>query len=140
MSKSRADKATAATMEERITLVQMALLEGKTRKDILVFCDEWGICERQVDQCIARATEGIKELNKLDQEDNLAIVHTNLWDLFRKAKKFGDMKEAHALLNSIAKLKGLHEVRITKTIISKFDGVPDDEFDDILERELDESH
>lgn len=136
MIKPHKPRASAATMEERVTLVQLALLEGKTRRDLFFLCDEWGVCKRQLEECIARATEGIRELNKLEQEDNLAIVHNNLWDLFRKCKQMGDLKECHSILNSIAKLKGLHEVKITKTIISKFDGVPDDEFDAILEDEL----
>lgn len=136
MKKVRTNRASKGTMEERISTIALELLDGRTRKDLLRYREVWGVEVRQIEEYMHRAWEGIREINKIDQEETLATVHANLWDLFRQAKEAGDLKECHAVLNSIAKLKGLHEVKITKTIISKFDGVSDEDLDAILDEEF----
>ncbi len=136
MKKEKSPRPADAEINRRVKIVQEKLLEGYTRREIMELGSQWDVCERQMETYLARATENIREINKNDIEDTIAMLHLNYLELFRFCKQTGDIEEAHKVLNSIAKLKGAYEIKITKTVINKFDSMGDDDLSEVLEDEL----
>lgn len=114
-----AKKSTKAQLDQRVSEVQALLLQGYTRSYLLQYASKWGISERQLQDYIAKATINIKEINQVSLQDNMALIASNLWDLFRKAREDKDLSEQHKILMSIAKLKGLDQHAITHIIEDK---------------------
>jgi hypothetical protein len=111
-------KSTDAELDLRITHVQDLLLKGFTRSQVLrdKVCVAWKVGERQIENYIMAARDLIREQNAIERDDNMATITANFWDLFRHARATGDTQEAHKLLNSIVKLKGLEETTINHVI------------------------
>lgn len=101
-------KASQAEMTIRLNQIIAFLLDGKSRHFITQFCAEnWGIAQRQVDECIKQSWEIIREAGSESTQREKSRVLSNLWRLFREAAEAGDRREQHALTLSLAKILGL---------------------------------
>ena len=128
-------KSTNAEVEQRVSEVQQWLLEGYTRAYILKYAAKWGKSDSMVDQYISKATANIKEVNMWTLQDNLAMICSGLWEVFRKAKIDNNLSEQRQVLMSIAKLKGLEQHTVNHVIEDKRDlqDMTDDQLDAILD-------
>lgn len=133
---------TSAEIEHRVTEVQKLLLEGFTYRQIRnKCCPLWKICSRQVDSYLQKATEEIREINKVERADNLAMITMNMWELFRESRVTGDLSEAHKVLNSIAKLRGLDETTVNHIFTERpLQSMTDEELDQAMEQASLERH
>jgi len=134
VSKENRKKCTDAEVEVRVTEIQKLLLNGFTRPYIVEMANrKWGIALRTTDEYIKRATENIKAINQTAREDNLALVTTNLWDLFRSCKEMGELGEARKAIMDIAKLRGL-DVQLVEHFVNErpLESVSDEELDKVL--------
>lgn len=136
MSTQKVKKSTKAQLEQRVKEVQELLLAGHTRSYVVQYGSKWKISDRQIDDYIAMANKIIKEINLISIQDNLALISSNLWDLFRKASLEQNLSEQHKILMSLAKLKGLDQHAITHIIEDKRElaDLSDEELDAILEQ------
>lgn len=127
-------KSTDAEFDLRVTQVQDLLLKGFTRSQVIRECSTWKVGDRQIENYIMEARNLIREQNAVERDDNMATITANYWELFRFAKATGDTQEAHKLLNSIAKLKGLDEQTINH-VMKTHDplALSDEELEDALE-------
>lgn len=112
-------KSTQAELNQRVSEIQALLLQGYTRFYIVQYASKWAVSDRQVDDYIHKATVNLKEINSITLESNMALIASNLWDLFRKARTDNDLSEQHKILMSIAKLKGLDQHAIHHIIEDK---------------------
>ncbi len=112
-------KSTKAELDQRVSEVQALLLQGYTRSYILQYGSKWGISDRQIEEYMAKASINLKEINSITLQENMALIASNLWDLFRKAKVDNDLSEQHKILMSLAKLKGLDQQAIHHIIEDK---------------------
>lgn len=130
----KSNKSTKAEINQRVSEVADLLMDGYTRSYIQQYGSKWAVNERQVDEYIAQATAQIKEINSTTLQDNLALICSNLWDVFRKAKKAGDLSEQHKILNSIAKIRGLEKYTVNHVIEDKRElaDMSDEDLDKLL--------
>ena len=112
---ARATK-TNAEHQARVTKVQGMLLDGHSRSYIIEATEAWDVSSRTIDEYISKAKETIEEINKKQREENMAVVISNLWSLFRSTKTRAEFSDAHKILMSIAKLAGLEETVIHHTV------------------------
>lgn len=133
------NKSTEAEIDLRVSEVQDLLLNGETRHKIVRFGSKWGISARQIDDYIAAARERIKEINATSLQENMALVTTNLWRIFRASVIEGDLAEANKALMNLAKVKGLENYTVTHVIEDKRElaDLPDAELDRLL---LEDTH
>lgn len=128
-------RANSAETEKRITDVEEWLLQGLTRSQVLKRAKGWGVCDRQIDDYIATAKDAIKEINAANRDENMGLITTNLWDLFR-FQRLNDPGEARKILMDIAKLRGLEETTIQHFVNERpLIDVSDEELDKILDGE-----
>ena len=127
-------KSTNAEINQRVSEVQILQLEGRTRSYILQYGSKWSVSDRMIDDYISQATVITKEVNSLSIQDNTSIIVNNLWKLYRASQSVGDVKNAHSVLMSIAKIKGLDQQTINHIIEDKRDleDLSDSDLDDIL--------
>ena len=127
-------KSTNAELNQRVSEVQQLQLEGRTRSYILQYGSKWNVSVRQIDDYISHATTITKEVNLATLQDNTGVIINNLWTLYRTANSSGDIKNAHSVLMSIAKIKGLDQQTINHIIEDKRDleDLSDSDLDDIL--------
>lgn len=135
-------KSTKAQLNQRVSEVQALLLQGFTRSYIIQYGSKWKITDRQVDDYIKMATEMIKEVNTATLQDNMGVITANLWDLFRTARTANNVAEAHKILVSIAKLKGLDQSVVNHIIEDKRElaDMSDQELDSILSQANNDRH
>ncbi len=128
------DKDTLAGIDSKITEVKILLLNGYTRSEIHDYALKKEFCKsiRQVDVYIKRATELIKEHNLATFEENMSLVMANLWDLYKRTKASGKLRDAHGIIMSIAKLKGLEEHVVVIKDERELKDVSDDELESML--------
>lgn len=100
------------TFDLRVLEIIPLLLDGYSRQEILIHCAKWKIHDRTVDKYIKIAIEKVIQINTTSIEQNLAIITTNLWRLYRKAKEKDDPKEQHRLLMSLSKILGLDKLSL----------------------------
>ena len=132
--KQKPRKSTDAEVEERVTEVQKLLLNGYTRPYIAEMAlRKWDLALRMTDEYIKRATENIKAINQTVREDNLALVTTNLWDLFRNCKDRGEYGEARKAIMDIAKLRGL-DIQVVEHFVNErpLESLSDEELNKVL--------
>ena len=129
-------KSTQAQLSQRVTEVQALLLQGFTRCYLLQYGAKWKISPRQMDEYISMATIQIKEINMLSIQDNMALISSNLWDLFRVAGKDNNRSEQHKILMSIAKIRGIDQHAITHIIEDRreLESLSDLELEQLLEQ------
>ncbi len=124
------NRSTKAELDQRITDIQMLILDGHTRSHILQFGSVWKISERQIDDYIKTATDRIKESNKVSVQENLSIVTAQLWSLFRQARAVSNISEQRQILMSLAKLKGLDQQKLKPEIeLTGLEHLSDEELD-----------
>ncbi len=111
-------KATSAEINLRVSEVQDLLLKGHTRTFILNFGSKWNVGDRQIDEYIAQASKIIKEINLSTAHDNLALITSSLWQIFR-TQLLINPELARKILMDIAKLRGLDEQTINHIIEDK---------------------
>lgn len=135
-------KSTKAQVNQRVSEVQALLLQGLTRSYILRYASKWKVSDRQVDDYIRMATEMIKEVNTATLQDNMGVITANLWGLFRTARTANNVAEAHKILVSIAKLKGLDQSIVNHIIEDKRElaDMSDQELDTILNQANNDRH
>lgn len=119
MAKTKKPKATQAEVNQRVKEIADQLLAGFTRSHILQYASNWGVSDRQVDEYIAQATAQIKEINSTTIQDNLALISSNQWDLYRKAIKENNLAVARQVLMDLAKLRGLDQMIVNHIIEDK---------------------
>lgn len=122
MSKAKkvpSPKSTQAEYNQRVAEVQALLLEGRTRAFIIQYGAKWKVVDRQVDDYISEANFIIKEINNVTLQENLSLITTNLWNLYRSSLSSGNISEANKILMNIAKLRGLNENTINLTLQDK---------------------
>lgn len=122
MSKAKkvpSPKSTQAEYNQRVAEVQVLLLEGRTRAFIIQYGAKWKVVDRQVDDYISEANFIIKEINNVTLQENLSLITTNLWNLYRSSLSSGNISEANKILMNIAKLRGLNENTINLTLQDK---------------------
>ena len=135
-------KSTQAELNQRVSEVQALLLQGYTRSHILQYGSKWGVSDRQIEEYMSKATINLKEINSITLESNMALIASNLWDLFRKARAENNLSEQHKILMSLAKLKGLDQHAIHHVIEDKrqFSDLSDAELDRMLMEGQDGPH
>lgn len=103
-------KSTQVTYNQRVSEVVDLLLDGRTRSFILQYAtnSNWGISDAQVDKYIGEANKQISEVNQGSIEESLALIMTNLLDLYRSHKK-SSPDLARKIMMDIAKLRGLDQ-------------------------------
>lgn len=128
-------KSTKAELDLRVSEVQSLILQGYTRKYLIQYGSKWELSDRQIDDYISMATIAIKEINHSSVQDNMAIVTSCLWDLYRKTIKEGNNSEANKVLMNIAKLRGLEQHTINHIIEDKreLESLSDEELNSVLE-------
>jgi len=134
LSTIRKKKATVSDYNQRLADVQLLLLEGRTRTYIhSIITARYNVGFAMVDKYMGEASVIIKESNLVTIQENLATVTANLWDLYRKTAK-DNLSEAHKVLMSIAKLRGLNENTVNLVIEDKreLSEMSDDELSSIL--------
>lgn len=125
-------KSTRVVKESRVETVQKMLLEGQSRGAILRHAAQaWEIGDRQVDQYIHEASAWIDEANQNTAERNLALITTNLWEMFREHKIFTPNVARQALMD-VARLRGLDKVDIDLNIIRTHKDASDEDLDKAL--------
>lgn len=133
----KAFKSTKAEVNQRVTEVQDLIMKGFTRTDILQYGSKWDVSDRTIDEYLAGARRALKEINSSTLQDNQAIIVGGLWGIYRSAINGGNLAEAHKVLMSIAKLKGLEQTTINHIIEDKreLETLSDTELDAILDAE-----
>jgi hypothetical protein len=130
-----AKKATEAEMQIRIKECVKLLLQGYSRPDIYEYgTEKWGIGRGPIDIAIARATERIKEANSASIQQNLAVISTNYWQLYREARASKQIGLAAQILAQIARIKGVEKHVITHVIEDQreLENASDEDLDTIL--------
>ena len=127
-------KSTKAQLNQRVSEVQALQMEGRTRSYIIQHGSKWDVSDRQIDDYIKYATTITKEVNLDTLQDNMGVIINNLWKLYRASNSSGDVKNAHAVLMSIAKLKGLDQQTLNINIEDRreFQDLSDSDLDAIL--------
>lgn len=128
-------KSTKAEVDQRVSEITNLKLSGFTRSYIIQYGSKWGISDRQIDDYISMSTANIKEANQATLQDNLAMITTGLWEVYRKAKADGNLSEQHKVLMSLAKLKGLESYTVNHVIEDKRDhaDLSDSDLDKLME-------
>lgn len=141
-SPKKSKKSTKAEVDQRVTEIQTLLLQGQTRSFIQRYAknQQWGVGEDQVDKYMTQATQIIKEINLATVQDNMALISSNLWDLYRKASKDSNLSEQHKILMSIAKLKGLDQYTVNHIIQDEREhaSLSDEELNAMLEGSIEQ--
>lgn len=127
-------KCSSSETEHRIKRICELKLEGFTRHHILQYAEQtWKIREDRTDQLIGKANQRIKELNTVGIQENMALVVSNLWDLYREARMQGDRKSALTALAQISKIKGLEQITINHNLEpSELMGLTNEDLDKLL--------
>ncbi len=137
-------KSTNAEIELRITEIHRLLLDGYSRSEILQYpsVKAWKITARQVDTYISEANKIIQETSQADRSGYAALITKNYWNLFRAAKASDNLQEAHKILNSIAKIKGLDQQTINHFVNDsrELSAMTDDDLDKLLQDAAGEQH
>lgn len=120
-------------MENRIQRVIQLLLDGYVHWQIVRETSDWKVSERQIQDYTSQALDRIKQANALTVQENLSTITTNLWTLYRAAIASKDNAEAHKVLTSIAKLRGLDKINIVLDDKRSLEKVSDDELNKMLE-------
>ena len=115
---------------ERLRQVKKIFLEGYSRSDIILFCEEkWKIKEGTVDLYLIEIRREIKEdfQKNFDKEAFKLEITARFEDLYKKNVDIDDYKECRAILNDFNKMFGLLEPekkdittdgeKISKTVI-----------------------
>ena len=130
-------KSTNAEVSQRVGEIQQLMLQGYTRSHILQFGSKWKVSDRQIDDYMNQSKTALKEVNQATLQDNMAIIVSGLWSLFRAANSDANIPEQHKILMSIAKLKGLEQHTINHIIEDRRDlqDLSDADLDAILASE-----
>lgn len=115
------------------------LMQGRTRAFIVKeITEKYKVGARQVDFYIAKAREIVSEHNLHTYEYNASIISENLWELYRRSLRKDDLGEAHRVLMSIAKLKGVDKQVVNHkiTVTSAYADLSDDALDAALDAEV----
>jgi hypothetical protein len=133
-----AEKSTKAEVNQRVSEIEVLILEGRTRTYILQYASKWDVSDRTVDEYTATAKDRVKEVSKLSLQDNLGMVLSNYWDLYRVARASGDVKNSLAALGSIAKITGLEQSTVNLIVEDKRDleTLGNDELNNALEEAM----
>jgi hypothetical protein len=103
-------KATATEVEQRINQVFMLLIQGEPNRKIVQYCSEnWGICERQSAEYIARAKRLISEVLADQRVENLSLAIAQRNNLYRLAYKQGKWFTCLQILDSRDRILGLFD-------------------------------
>lgn len=99
-------KATAATIEQRVSVVHGKLLQCLPRAQIIQECmAEWNVRQRTIDGYIATASQRIKQSAAFDRDEELALAIQQLKDKLFKSDKVPDFV---AVRRELSLLLGLH--------------------------------
>lgn len=122
-STKKTAKSTQAQIIQRLSEIKDMLLSGHTRSDIQRYAmnQNWGVGPDQVDKYMSQATREIQEIAQADATTDISILIRNLWDLYRKAVKEGNLAEGHKITMSLAKLRGYDQT----TVNHKFERNPE---------------
>lgn len=134
-------KSTQADYNQRVSEVQALLLEGRTRSYICnVITTRYKVGDSMVDKYIGEANKIIKEINSITLQENLSLITSNLWNLYRSAISTGNLSEANKILMNIAKLRGLNENTINLIVEDKREhqDLSDADLDKLLNGDLDD--
>lgn len=130
-------KSTAVELINRVNEIKEQMLLGYTRYDVVRYgTEKWGVSERQIEDYMSKANAILDEINMLEAKDNLKLLTSNMWKIFRKALEEGDRRHASELLREIGKLRGLYNEKVTMVLDDK--RVNPDMSDIELESALDE--
>jgi len=103
-------KATNAEIELRVQTVIKMTIQGYSRAEIVRYgSNKWKIGDRQMDDYVAKAKDGIKEIASPDKDDQRAKSIARKEDLYQKAYKNSDWARCESVSNSLDKLLGLNE-------------------------------
>lgn len=101
-------KGSKTEVEARISTVHRLLCAGATRAQILRYgSDTWGLCDRQVEDYIAKARQTMIEAHKEAREDALALELARRNELLQAAWQQGKLFTALQIADSRARLLGL---------------------------------
>jgi hypothetical protein len=131
-------KSTNVEISFRVAEVKEQLLQGHTRAFIVqAGSKKWGITERQVDDYIAKAKEIINEINIINTVENMGIISSNMWKVYREALQANDTRLMLDTLREIGKLRGLYNDKITMYIDSErpLKDLSDEDLDKIIQQE-----
>mgnify|MGYP000930120432 CR=1 FL=1 len=118
-------KATAAEIEERVTVVYTLLIRGASRDEILRHgAEKWTLATRQMEDYLARATERLKALAAYVHEEELGRARAQLHDLYGKNMKVQDYKAALQVRKDLSELLGLYAPKVEKHEHTGRDGAP----------------
>ena len=107
------NKADTQEVERRILQVSEWLLDAECTYKIVKYCEqEWGIKRTQAYKYIDLAKEKWQEVYDKEFNDNLKWHLLSRKKLLNKCLKDGDKSNARQVLNDIADLQGLKEIRI----------------------------
>lgn len=136
-------KSTKVEIDQRVSEIQGLILDGYTKTHLVRYgSSKWKVSERQVEDYISMARKVLAETNQATLEDNLALVTSNLWELFRANKASGNITECHKILMSLAKIRGLDQSTINHVIEDKreLSEMSDEQLDQILEEASNAKH
>lgn len=104
------DRSTTAEFQSRVIAVLELLLQGYSRSHVVRHgATAWKVGARQVDNYIQAANKEIDEANANSAERNLALITSNLWNLYRTNNYLHPSTARLALMN-IAKLRGVDKL------------------------------
>jgi hypothetical protein len=130
-----AKKATKAEDDLRVKECLKLQLQGYTRPDIHEYASKkWNLSRGAIDTIVNKATERLKEVNKTSIEETLATVTSNYWQLYRDARKQGQLATAKSVLDQICRIKGIERYTITHVIEDQreLENATDEDLDSIL--------
>ena len=107
------NKADTQESSKRLLQINDWLLDGKSFQQIIRYCaDKWNIKERQVYNYIKKARQKWDEICNQQFESNLSWHLLTRERLYQKCIKKGDFSNARQVLDSLADIQGLRELRI----------------------------
>jgi len=130
------NKADRQESDRRVLQVSEWLLDGESTYKIVQYCSEkWQIGDRQVRKYIERAKEKWNEIYAQDFENNLKWHLIARRKLFNSCIKEKDRANARQILNDMADIQGLRELRIKSehTETHEYRLIVENAFDELTE-------
>ena len=114
------NKADRQEVDRRVAQVSEWLLDGESTYKIVLYCEQnWGIKRTQTQKYIKLAKQKWDEIYQSEFENNLKWHLIARRKLYNKCIADGDKSNARQVLNDIADIQGLKEIRIKSEHIEK---------------------